>query len=37
MKKVAGIGAGISGLFIATFFKIIQIMKLKFLKDNQLI
>ena len=38
MKKIAIIGAGISGLFIANFFKKIQIIKLIFLKKiNQLI
>ena len=32
MKKVAIIGAGISGLFIANLFKKIQIIKLQFMK-----
>ena len=34
MKKVAIIGAGISGLFIANLFKKIQIIKLQFLKKT---
>ena len=32
MKKIAIIGAGISGLFIANLFKKIQIIKLQFMK-----
>ena len=33
MKKIAIIGAGISGLFIANLFKKIQIIKLLFTKE----
>ena len=32
MKKIAIIGAGISGLFIANLFKKTQIIKLQFMK-----